>query len=98
MHQVAIEQEVDARTRRYAPTDLPALLRGVQHVISIRGTKIAQFSPCAFRPVPAQELYSALIGPTGNLRAPSLKIGNTLLVGFNPQTYQQILANNRQPQ
>jgi hypothetical protein len=29
------------------------------------------------------------MGPSGNLRAPTLKIGDTLIVGFNPDLYQQ---------
>ena len=28
-------------------------------------------------------------GPTGNLRAPTLRKGTTLLVGFNEETYQE---------
>ena len=33
-----------------------------------------------------------LLGPTGNLRAPTMKIGNALLVGFNQELYDQVFA------
>ena len=33
-------------------------------------------------PVIEKELSRALLGPSGNLRAPTLKVGDTLLVGW----------------
>ena len=33
-----------------------------------------------------------MLGPTGNLRAPTMKIGNALLVGFNQELYDQVFA------
>lgn len=35
-------------------------------------------------------LAGYLLGPTGNLRAPTLRAGKTLYVGFNEETYQQL--------
>jgi hypothetical protein len=37
------------------------------------------------------ELASLLLGPSGNLRAPSLLRGKTLLVGFDPASYAELL-------
>ena len=37
------------------------------------------------------ELASLLLGPSGNLRAPTLRRGNTLIVGFEPATYSHLL-------
>jgi hypothetical protein len=36
-------------------------------------------------------LATVLLGPTGNLRAPTLRIGRTLLVGFDEATYREVL-------
>ena len=33
-----------------------------------------------------------MLGPTGNLRAPTLRVGRTLLVGFDEETYRKVLA------
>ena len=33
-------------------------------------------------------LLKAMLGPTGNLRAPTVRKGTTLLVGFNEETYR----------
>jgi hypothetical protein len=32
-----------------------------------------------------------MLGATGNLRAPTIKVGSTLLVGFNEDVYSQVL-------
>ena len=37
-------------------------------------------------------LVEHMLGPTGNLRAPTLRIGATLLVGYNDEVYQQALG------
>jgi hypothetical protein len=34
-----------------------------------------------------------ILGPTGNLRAPALRKGKTLLVGFSTEAYRGILAS-----
>ncbi|HMO23574.1 MAG TPA: ArsC family (seleno)protein [Candidatus Melainabacteria bacterium] len=39
------------------------------------------------------ELVNLMLGPTGNLRAPTLKVGKTMIVGFNDEAYQQVLKN-----
>lgn len=37
-------------------------------------------------------LLAAILGPTGNLRAPTLRRGAVLLVGFNEDAYDGILG------
>lgn len=34
---------------------------------------------------------AAMLGPTGNLRAPTLKVGRTLIVGFDEDSYRSVL-------
>ena len=34
----------------------------------------------------------AMLGPTGNLRAPTLKVGETLIVGFDEDSYRSVLG------
>lgn len=36
------------------------------------------------------ELLKVMLGPTGNLRAPTLRIGKTVLVGFNQEMYENV--------
>lgn len=37
-------------------------------------------------------LVKMMLGPTGNLRAPTMKVGKTVLIGFNADTYEQIFS------
>jgi hypothetical protein len=36
-------------------------------------------------------VLEAVLGPTGNLRAPTLRVGKTLLVGFSEEVYRKQL-------
>jgi arsenate reductase-like glutaredoxin family protein len=56
-----------------------------------RGKKILTFDLTKDRPND-QTLIEHMIGPTGNLRAPTVRIGATLLVGYNDEVYQQALG------
>jgi arsenate reductase-like glutaredoxin family protein len=37
------------------------------------------------------EIAALVVGPSGNLRAPALRVGKTLLVGFDEGTYSTFL-------
>jgi arsenate reductase-like glutaredoxin family protein len=39
------------------------------------------------------ELAELLLGPTGNLRAPTLRKGKTLVVGFDETTYKKVFGS-----
>ncbi len=43
----------------------------------------------------AKTLVALLLGPTGNLRAPTLRLGKTLIVGFDEPTYRKLLLKGR---
>jgi hypothetical protein len=60
-------------------------------LVASKGKKITMFDLKKDKPDEAT-LLAHLIGPTGNLRAPSAKVGTTLLVGFNPDAYRSVLG------
>jgi hypothetical protein len=37
-----------------------------------------------------ETLAQLMLGPTGNLRAPTMKIGRTILIGFNAELYGSV--------
>ena len=39
-----------------------------------------------------EEILKTVMGPSGNLRAPTWKIGSEILVGFSEEQYQQVLG------
>lgn len=40
----------------------------------------------------AETLKGLLVGPSGNLRAPCLRVGRALVVGFDQATYESLLV------
>lgn len=67
------------------------LARAAERVIATRGSKLITFDMKKDRPSDA-ELLAVLLGPTGNLRAPVIRRGKTLLVGFQSDAYRDALS------
>ncbi|MFT4580858.1 MAG: arsenate reductase-like glutaredoxin family protein [Gammaproteobacteria bacterium] len=59
-------------------------------VIVAKGKKVVSFSP---KGNPADDVIEAMLGPTGNLRAPTLRSGKTVVVGFSEHEYQKVLVD-----
>ena len=57
-------------------------------MIVAKGKKVDTFEVSG---KPGEEVVDAMLGPTGNLRAPTLRSGTTLLVGFNEEAYARVL-------
>lgn len=55
----------------------------------VKGKKLDEFRSSVR---PPKELVDAMLGPTGNLRAPCLKVGKILLVGFNAEVYSEVFG------
>lgn len=67
------------------------LLKDVDAVYTIKGKKVIHTDLKKDAPA-GKALSDLLLGPTGNLRAPTARIGSTLLVGFDPETYRKLLT------
>jgi hypothetical protein len=67
------------------------VLAGVDEVYATRGKKVVHLDLRRDQPDRAT-LEGLLIGPSGNLRAPTLRRGRTLLVGFDEATYARVLG------
>jgi arsenate reductase-like glutaredoxin family protein len=78
---------VDARKTKYGPSEALTIARKSKRVLVAKGKGIISFDMT--RPVKAPELVAAMLGPKGNLRAPSIRVGQTLIVGFNKQAYRE---------
>lgn len=56
-----------------------------------KGKKVTEVDLKTDRPDDAA-LTKLMLGPTGNLRAPTIKVGKTVLIGFHPETYEDIFG------
>lgn len=90
---VAVSEVVDARKVRIDPQAAVALARSMDRIHATKGSKLVYFDLKADKPAD-EDLVSLLIGPSGNLRAPSIKVGKTLVVGFSPEVYKEVLGDN----
>ena len=59
-------------------------------LIAAKGKKVETFDLKTDRPDDAT-LLARMMGPTGNLRAPTARVGRTLVVGFNEEAYARVL-------
>lgn len=66
------------------------LTNDVDEIFAAKGAKIVHFDMKKNKPT-KDELLAALLGPTGNLRAPAIIRGKKLIVGFNEDTYSKLL-------
>jgi len=67
------------------------LLKQVDEIYAARGSKLVHIDLRLEKP-DVETLRGLIIGPTGNLRAPALRVGRTLLVGFSEEAYRKVLA------
>jgi arsenate reductase-like glutaredoxin family protein len=61
----------------------------VDEIYASKGKQVVHLNLKADKPDKAT-LLGLLLGPTGNLRAPTLRKGRTLVVGFDEATYGKI--------
>ena len=67
------------------------MVKTASKVITGRGKNIVVFD-MANNPPDDETLAAVILGPSGNLRAPTIRIGDTLLVGFNEAAYKQFFV------
>ncbi len=61
------------------------MLQSASKLIAIKGKKVNEFD---VQGGVKQAAVEAMLGPTGNLRAPTIRSGKVLLVGFNEDVFR----------
>jgi arsenate reductase-like glutaredoxin family protein len=82
----------DANKEKRGRVEALALAKSMAKVIVGRSKKVVTID-MKNDPPDDNELAGFLLGPTGNLKAPTLRIGDTLLVGFSAEAYKQVLES-----
>ncbi len=85
---IDIDETVEARKQKIADNDAWNLLAGAAEIVVGRGKKYQVLRPSEEN---REEILRLCLGRTGNLRAPTLRIGDRLLVGFNEAMYSEYL-------
>ncbi len=81
--------ETVSASKKLGRDEAMALLDAVSTVHVAKGKSLQTFSVAK---ADRDELVEKLLGPTGNLRAPTIRRGKTLLVGFDHETYAKVLG------
>jgi len=87
---IKVKETVPA-SRKLGADDAREILEPASKLIVAKGRKLSEFKLGAAAP---DEAVSAMLGPTGNLRAPTLKVGKTVVVGFNEEAYAELFGTS----
>ena len=76
-------------SQKLGRADASRIAKAASRVIVAKGKKVDEFKTAGKAPKAAVD---AMLGPTGNLRAPTLRAGKTVIVGFNEDVYGKIFG------
>jgi len=82
-----VKEEIDARKEVYNGDDAWQVIDSAKKVVVASGKKILQFDPATAE---KETMLKKITGPTGNLRAPALRVGDIYYIGFNEAMYDGI--------
>lgn len=82
---------MDANKQKQGRAEALALAKAASVIHVARGKKVVTFNMKKDAPDDAT-LLGHLLGPTGNLRAPTIRKGKTLYVGFSEEAYRELVA------
>ena len=84
---INVAEKVPA-SKKLQKNDASKLLKAASRLIVSKGKKSEEFPGGRA----SSAAVDAMLGPTGNLRAPTLRVGETLLVGYNEDVYKSTLT------
>lgn len=70
------------------------LAKGASELVVAKGQRITTLVSAKER-ADDDLVFEHMLGPTGNLRAPTIVVGKTVLVGFNEDLYQRVILGKR---
>ena len=85
---ISIKEQIPA-SKKLSEADARELMKAASTLHVAKGKKLSEFKLGA---KPDAEAVAAMLGPTGNLRAPTIVRGKTLIVGFNEDLFTKLLG------
>ena len=85
-----LESKTDGLAFRWGWNFSPwEMIKSASSIHVAKGKKTISWNP---KSDDREEILKTVMGPSGNLRAPTWKIGSDILVGFSEEQYQQVLG------
>jgi hypothetical protein len=82
-------KETIPASRKLGRDTAEELLASASKLLVAKGKKVRTFS---VKTDDHDEMVEAMLGPTGNLRAPTMKVGKTLVVGYNDEMFESVFG------
>lgn len=86
-----MKETADASKDKKGRQEALALARAASRIVVAKGKNIVEVDLRKDAP-DDDTLAGLLLGPTGNLRAPTLRKGKTLYVGFSEEAYRALVG------
>ncbi len=86
-----VKDVTDAAKHRKGRADALALAKRATKLVVARGKKVVTVDMKKDAP-DDETLAGLLLGPSGNLRAPTIRSGRTLYVGFSENAYRELTS------
>jgi len=80
--------ETVSASKKLGKREAAAMIKTASRLVVAKGKKSSEFKAGELN---SSEALAAMLGPTGNLRAPTLRVGKTVVVGFNDEVYRESL-------
>ncbi len=91
MHEKRVaDRTTDAKKERFGEKEALRLAQDADEMYVAKRGNVVYFDLKKRKPSKA-ELLAAMMGPTGNLRAPVMRMGRTLVIGFDEATYRKVV-------
>ena len=84
---IEVKETIPA-SRKLGKSEAGKLAREASKVIVAKGKKVSEFQGGSA----TKDVVEPMLGPTGNLRAPTIRKGKTVIVGFNEEVFQERLG------
>ena len=84
-----VSEEVDAKKEVITSSDVWSVLSAAETIFIASGKKTLEYVPDDSN---REEIINKATGRTGNLRAPTLRRGKRLYVGFNQEMYETLFT------
>ena len=65
------------------------IARRADEIVSAKGKNVKRLKP---KNAADEDIAALIIGPSGNLRAPAFFVGKRLIIGFEEETYREVLT------
>ena len=73
-------------SRKLGREDARKLAEAAERVIVSKGKRVAEYDEVS------EAVVDGMLGSTGNLRAPLVRVGTTVIVGFHDEVYARVLG------